>query len=121
MIKKLIIILLPILINAKSDICQTQWIQDNGTRYQPPESVKVLTLTFMNDLDSVQIDSKNYGTTYYYESFLNIKGKLGISYKASNGDIVDMFQNGNLIVWRKNTPLLKAYCPTLKLDISKIN
>ncbi len=106
-------------LQAKEDICQTKWIQSEGKKYAPPKSVKVLKINFINDLDAITLTTKKYTTRYDYRSFLDIKGQLGISYKASNDDLVDMFQNGTLVVWRGKIPMLKAHCPTLHLDISK--
>ena len=107
------------ILSAQSEICQTQWIQAEGKKYQPPESVKELKITFINNMDAITLTTKNQTTRYDYRAFLDVKGKLGVSYKAANGDLVDMFQSGMLIVWRNKVPMLKAHCPTLKLDISK--
>ena len=119
--KKITIVFLLLLgiLHAQSNICQTKWIVADGKKYQPPESVKELKITFINNLDAINLETKNHTTRYDYRAFLDIKGQLGISYKASNGDLVDMFKNGTLIVWRNRTPMLKAHCPTMKLDISK--
>ncbi len=106
---------------AQSDICQTQWIQSEGKKYRPPENVKVIKIEFINELDGIEMSTKNHTTKYDYRSFLDIKGQLGISYRASNGSILDVFQNGNLVIWRAKVPQLKAHCSTLKLDITKNN
>ena len=107
------------ILSAQTDICQTQWIQADGKKYTPPENVKTLKITFINELDGIEMSTKNHTSKYAYRSFLDIDGHLGISYKAKNGDILDIFQNGNLVIWRDKVPQLKAHCPTMKLDISK--
>ncbi len=119
--KKIVFIffLLFVVLYAQSDFCKTQWIQSNGKKYIPPESVEILKITFINDLDSIELSTKSQTSKYEYKSFLDIKGQLGVSYQADNGDLLDIFQNGNLIIWRNRIPTLKAFCPTLKLEIQK--
>ncbi len=104
---------------SQSNICKTQWIQMDGKKYTPMKSVEVLEITFINELDSIKLVAKNQTTVYNYKAFLNVRGQLGISYKSNNGNLLDLFQNGTLMIWKRNTPMLKAQCPTLKLDITK--
>ena len=107
------------ILHAQTYTCQTQWIQSEGKKYAPPENVKTLEITFIDKMDAITLKTQNFKTRYDYQSFIDIKGRLGISYKAANGTIVDMFKDGTLMSWRGNTPMLKAQCPTMKLDIKK--
>ena len=118
--KKGIFILISLgIVYAQSDICTTQWIQKDGKKYHPPKSLEKLTIHFTEQLDRIEFQTKNNTSYYDYKSFLDVRGQLGISYKANNGNLMDLFQNGTLMIWQGNTPMLKAKCPTLKLDISK--
>ncbi len=114
----LVLFLSTALLYASEDICTVQWIQKDGKKYHPPKSLETLTIRFENQLDRIEFKTKNNTSYYDYKSFLNVRGQLGISYKANNGNLMDLFQNGTLMIWKGNTPILKAKCPTLKLDIS---
>ena len=107
-------------LQAKEDTCITQWIQDNGEKYTPPKSLETLNISFVNELDGIKLKTQNKTSYYEYKSFLDIDGRLGISYRANNGNLLDLFQDGTLMLWQGNTPLLKAKCPTLKLEIGKV-
>lgn len=115
----LMIFLSAVMLNATEDICTTQWIQKDGKKYHPPKSLETLTIRFTDQLDRIEFKTQNNTSYYDYKSFLNVRGQLGISYKANNGNLMDLFHNGTLMIWKGNTPILKAKCPTLKLDISK--
>ncbi len=115
----LICFLLIEVLYSESNTCKTQWIQSNGKKYAPPKSVEILEVTFIDELNSIELITKNQTTIYNYKAFLNVRGQLGISYKSNNGNLLDLFQNGTLMIWKSNAPIFKAQCPTLKLDITK--
>jgi len=119
-----IILLLAINVSSASNenICkqETEWIQSDGKRYAPPKTLEKLEISFVNELDGVKLKTTNKISYYEYKSFLDIDGKLGISYSADNGNLLDLFQDGRLVIWQGNTPLLSAKCPTLKLEIGKV-
>ncbi len=108
-----------ILTYSQAEICHTEWIEANGKKYQAPESVKLLKITFIDNMDGITLATKNHTSKYIHKSFLDVKGRLGISYGDVRGDIIDIFKDGTLIVWRNKIPTLKAHCPTLKLNIKK--
>ncbi len=105
---------------ADNHTCTTQWIQEDGKRYKAPQSLETLNISFVSELDGVKLKTQNRTSYYMYKSFLDINGRLGISYGADNGNLLDLFQDGMLMIWQGNTPLMKAQCPTMKLEIGKI-
>ena len=107
------------MLHAQSDICQTKWIQSEGKKYRPLENVKVIEIEFVNKLDGIKMSTRNHTSSYDYASFIDLNEKLGMSYHAKDGNILDIFKNGDLYIWKGKVPLLKAFCPTLKLDITK--
>jgi len=106
---------------ADSHTCTTQWIQQDGKKYKAPKNLTTVDVSFVNELDGIKFKTQNRTSYYVYKSFLDIDGRLGISYNADNGNLLDLFQDGMLVIWQGNTPLLRAECPTMKLKISKIN
>ena len=100
--------------------CTTQWIQSKGQRYKPPKSIETLNISFVNELDGVRLKTQNETSYYEYKSFIDIDGRLGISHNANNGNFLDLFKDKTLMIWQGNTPLLKANCPTMELEIGKV-
>lgn len=107
-------------LHATENICITQWIQNSGKKHKPPKSLETLNISFVNELDGVKLKTQNKTSYYEYKSFIDIDGRLGISYDANNGNFLDLFKDGTLMIWQDNTPLLEANCPTLKLEIGKV-
>ena len=108
------------ILSADNYICTTQWIHDNGQRYKPPKSLETMNISFVNELDGVKLKTQNKTSYYEYKSFIDIDGRLGISYSANNGNLLDLLKDGTLMIWQGNMPLLKAKCPTLKLEMGKV-
>jgi hypothetical protein len=128
--KILLLILISINIFASNDAynCKTQWIQENGKRYLPPESLKRIKIELitnwntkvMDNSDAVKLITKSMISYYQYDSFFDINGNIGISYKADNGNLLDIHKSGDILIFKNNIPLLKAHCPKLKLKIGKL-
>ena len=116
----LLMILSVRIVYADNHTCTTQWIQQDGARYKAPKNLQAIDISFVNELDGVKLKTQNRASYYVYKSFLDIDGRLGISYGANNGNLLDLFQDGMLMIWQGETPLLKAQCSTLKLKIGKI-
>ncbi len=108
------------IVYADNHTCTTEWIQQDGEKYKPPKNLKTVDILFVNELDGVKLKTQSRTSYFMYKSSLDIDGKLGISYGADNGNLIDLFQDGMLMIWVGKTPLLKAQCSTVKLDIGKI-
>lgn len=117
--KILIITLLVLSINANSDVCKTEWVLSNGIKVAPTSSLKTITLTDLQDMNSVMMKTRNGTTRYMYNEFIDLHdGRLGISYKSPVGILMDRFEDGTLYFWKENTQIIKAKCP--KIAIGKV-
>lgn len=121
-------------ISIETHHCNIQWYQINNQKFAPPDdlkTVKIDIITFhngyigiMNESDVINVTTggaKKTTSTFKYQSFIDHNDYLGMSYQSKNGKILDLYQDGVLILWLDNkTPLVKAICPTVDLKIRKI-
>ena len=118
----IIIFLLFSNILAEEKTCFTQWIQELDKKYTPPKSLEIIYIELLGkNVDSLKFRTQNNSSIYKYSEFINIKNNLGISFKADNGNIIDVFNNGDLYIWKNDKSNLKAKCSNLKLDIEEIH
>ncbi|MCT7472789.1 hypothetical protein [Aliarcobacter cryaerophilus] len=107
---------------ASEKTCITQWIQEENKKYTPPKSLEIIYIELLGkNVDSLKFRTQNNSSIYKYSEFININNNLGISFKAENGNIIDLFTNGDLFIWKNDKSNLKAKCSNLKLDIEEIH
>lgn len=103
---------------AEEKTCITQWIQESDKKYTPPKSLEIIYIELLGkNADNLKFRTQNNSSIYKYSEFININNSLGISFKAENGNIIDLFSNGDLFIWKKDKSSLKAKCANLELDI----
>ena len=122
MIKYFIIVLfLYTMIGATEHTCHTKWIQKNTKKYLPPKTLDKIFIQFIDNADRLKLTTENQTSYFEYESFLDVENRLGVSFKADNGNLIDIFEDGTLFIWIKGRTYLKAHCSDIDLDIGKLN
>jgi len=104
---------------ATEHICHTKWLQKNTKKYLPPKTLEKFFIQFIDNADRLKLTTENQTSYFEYESFIDIQNKLGIGFKADNGNLIDIFQDGTLFIWLKGSIYLKAHCNEINLDIVK--
>lgn len=103
---------------AEEKTCISQWIEKSGKRYIPPKSLDIVYVEFIGkNVDKLKFRTQNNSSFYKYNDFVNVNKNLGISFKAENGNIIDLFSNGDLYIWNIDKTYLKAKCINIGLDI----
>lgn len=104
--------------------------------YHAPDNLKYFTLTFVNEMDDIIIETKNGSSIYTYDKFVDLKGDwmhlkkgdLGMNYVSESGSIlnfIDVFANGKVVIEtsdrndRSVGHIQRAYCPDLRLAIRR--
>ena len=108
------------MIGATEHICHTKWIQKNTKKYLPPKTLEKIFIQFMDNADRLKFRTENQTSYFEYESFLDVENRLGISFKADNGNLIDIFQDGTFFIWVEGKAYLKANCDEINLDIGKL-
>lgn len=115
------------------------YLKSNGQFYTSlPDNLKYLTLTFINRMDDVIIESENGSSIYSYNMFVDLKndwmhlkkGDLGMNFVLKNGSIknnLDVFNNGKVVLEtgdeadRSAGGVSRLYCPDLRLSVRRHN
>ena len=117
--------------------CFIEYIVQDGYNNNQPfkpknNNLKTIIISFKNKMDSLEIESTNYNSTFKYLNFIDLphdsmgikQGTLGITYyekkSAKQCLYYDIFENGKLLIWLDNKILSSFFCPNLKLDIKRI-
>ncbi len=109
-------------IHAGEHTCTTQWVtyKNDINIYKPPNTVKTVYITFVDGLNNVKFRTKNAESYYHYSTMIVTPEKNGVSYRASKGKELALFDNHVLLIFDGNDIVLKAICPSINLDLGEM-
>lgn len=107
--------------NDKSALykCEVMWMIVDGQKIKPTnDNLKTMDIEIADLGDTLILKSKNYTSTFRYNSFIDSpEVGLGIDY-IKNGRFVDIFNDGYMYTGDINGGIDgKFYCPMMNLNV----
>jgi hypothetical protein len=122
---KYILLLILLFVNSNATMaftCFTEFIINEGKRYNPPENFEKILIRFSDDKNILVFKTLNGQSYYNYKSFISPtkdRNSIGISYE-SDGKYIDIFNDNYLFFgFIEQGLMLKAECPSMNLNIKE--
>lgn len=107
--------------HTKASSCEVVWMVYQGKKIRPtnPE-LKTSHVEIADNGDSLIYKTKNYTSSFKYNSFIDTKNYgLGVDF-IKNGRFLDIFNNGDLYIGNVKTGVdAKYHCKDIRLNIQR--